>query len=70
MTRSLEASVVTPAELAALQAYLDCGSVKEAAHALGVAPSTIKNHMQNVRSKLNARTTAEAVLILHDRLAA
>lgn len=60
----------TPAELAALQAYLDAGGVKAAAHRLGVAPSTVKNHLANVRSRVGARTTAEAVLMLADSLVA
>jgi DNA-binding NarL/FixJ family response regulator len=60
----------TPAELAALQAYLDAGGVKAAAHRLGVTPSTVKSHLANVRSRVGARTTAEAVLMLSDVLVA
>lgn len=61
---------VTRGELAALQAYIDTGSVKEAAHQLGIRDSTVKNHLANIRTRLGARTTAEAVLRLYDRLAA
>lgn len=62
--------VITPAELAALQAYVDYGSQKEAAHALGWTLPTIKTLLYRARQKANARTTAELVLILRDKLAA
>lgn len=61
---------VTAAELRAVRAYLQAGSAKDAAHKLGCAESTVKNHLAHARSKLGARTTAEVVFLLHDRLAA
>jgi DNA-binding NarL/FixJ family response regulator len=61
---------VTPGELRALRAYLEAGSVKAAAHQLGIAESTLKNHMQTIRSKLGVKTTAEAVFVLYAQLAA
>ena len=60
----------TAAEVAALRAYLAVGSVKGAASRLGVAESTIKNHLANARSRLGAKTNAEAVFRLYDRLVA
>lgn len=60
----------TPAEVAALRAYLAAGSVKGAAHRLGLRESTIKNHLLAARRKVGAKTTAEAVLRLYDRLVA
>ena len=60
----------TPAEIRALRAYIDAGSVNEAARSLGVRPSTVKNHMANIRTRLHARTTAEVVLKLYHELAA
>lgn len=60
----------TPGELRALRAYLKAGSAKDAAHQLGCAESTVKNHLAHVRSKLGAKTTAEVVFRLHDQLAA
>lgn len=60
----------TPAELRALRAYLAGGSMKAAGHRLGCSPRTVAVHIANVRSKVGAKTTAEAVLKLHDRLAA
>lgn len=60
----------TDGEIAALQAYLDTGSVKLAAHSLGLQEATIKVHLANVRTRLRAKTTAEAVLKLRYRLIA
>jgi DNA-binding CsgD family transcriptional regulator len=60
----------TPAEIRALRAYLEEGSTRCAAHAIGCAESTVKNHLKHVRSKLGAKTTAQVVFMLHDQLAA
>lgn len=60
----------TPGELRALRAYLSEGSTRCAAVQLGCAESTVKNHLRNVRTKLGAKTTAQAVFALHDRLVA
>lgn len=60
----------TPAELRALRAYLACGSVRDAARSIGLAESTIKGELRSIRSKVGARTTAQAVFLLHDKLAA
>ena len=60
----------TLAEVAALRAYLQGGSVKAAARLLGLAESTVKNHLCDVRRRLGAKTNAEAVFVLYDRLAA
>lgn len=59
---------VTAGELRALRAYIEDESVKKAAHRLGVREQTIKNTLQNVRSKLGVSTTAKAAFLLHDRL--
>jgi DNA-binding NarL/FixJ family response regulator len=59
---------VTPGELRALRAYLDAGSSKAAAYLLGVHNSTIKNHLQNIRTKLGVSTTAQCAFLLHDQL--
>jgi DNA-binding CsgD family transcriptional regulator len=60
----------TPAELRALRAYVKAGSAKAAGESLGLAESTIKGELQTLRSKLGVKTTAQAVFLLHDRLAA
>jgi DNA-binding NarL/FixJ family response regulator len=60
----------TPAELEALRAYLAAGSVKGAAHRLGLREQTVKNHLANARCRLGAKTTAEAVFRLYDMLVA
>jgi DNA-binding NarL/FixJ family response regulator len=59
----------TEAELAALRAYIAAGSVKGAAYQLGLSPSTIKQHLQNVRSRMGAKTTTEAAVRLAHHLA-
>jgi DNA-binding NarL/FixJ family response regulator len=61
---------VTPAELAALRAYLSAGSVKGAASQLGLAESTIKNHLASLRAHLGVQSTAQAVFLLYSRLTA
>ena len=51
-----------------MAAVLDAGSEKEAAHQLGLSHSTVKHHLANARSKLEATTTAQLVWILAPRL--
>jgi DNA-binding CsgD family transcriptional regulator len=60
----------TPAELRALRAYLDAGTARDAARRLGCSEQNVKNHLWSIRSKLGVQNTAQAVLILHDKLAA
>lgn len=60
----------TLTEIRALRAYIRHGSAQSAAEALGLAESTVKGHLANIRSKLGVHTTAQAVFILHDKLAA
>lgn len=60
----------TTAELRALRAYIEAGSARDAAARLGTSESTVKGHLANIRSKLGVKTTAQAVFLLHDRLAA
>jgi DNA-binding CsgD family transcriptional regulator len=60
----------TPREIRAIRAYLRAGSAREAAHELGCAESTVKNHLANARAKVGAKTTAELVFKLYRELAA
>jgi DNA-binding NarL/FixJ family response regulator len=60
----------TPAELRALRAYLACGSVRDAARSIGLAESTVKGELASIRTKVGARTTAQVVFLLHDKLVA
>lgn len=62
--------VPTPAELRALRAYIEAGSTRDAARSLGLAESTVKGELANIRSKLGVKTTAQAAFLLHDKLAA
>lgn len=59
---------VTDHELAALAAYLREGSVLAAARSMGRSPSTIREQLAIVRSKLGVSRTAQAALILAERL--
>lgn len=68
--RGVQPPEPTRAEIRTLRAYLQYGGVRPAAMALGLAESTVKNTLANVRSRIGARTTAEAVYLLHDRIAA
>ena len=58
----------TDREVGAVAAVLVAGSVKEAAHRLGLSHSTVKHHLANARSKVGATTTAQLVWILASRL--
>ena len=58
----------TDRELAVVAAVLEAGSEKAAAHRLGLSHSTVKHHLAKARSKVGARTTAELVWILAERL--
>ena len=49
--------VATPRQREALAAYVAAGgSVLEAAHALGVAPSTVKRHLADLRARFGLST--------------
>jgi DNA-binding NarL/FixJ family response regulator len=58
----------TPRELDSLRAYIETGSVREAARSLGVHEQTVKRHLANVRSRLGVRTNAQAALALASQL--
>lgn len=60
---------ISPAEVRALVAYLETGSTRKAAARLSLAESTVKNHLAHVRSRLGVETTAQAVFLLHEKLA-
>lgn len=50
----------TPAELRALVLFVVLGGERYAAKAVGCSENTIRNHLVHVRSKLGARTSAQA----------
>jgi DNA-binding CsgD family transcriptional regulator len=54
-------SALTPAELRALRAVWEHGSIPRAAHALGRSPRTIQALLANARSRLGVTTTLEAI---------
>lgn len=58
----------TDREVGVVAAVLVAGSEKEAAHRLGLSHSTVKHHLANARSKVEATTTAQLVWILAPRL--
>ncbi len=51
---------VTPEELRAIEAVARCGTVKEAAVALGKSPHTIERQLESARRRLDVGTTIEA----------
>lgn len=57
-------SRVTPAELAALQAFATYGTVKQAAHALGKSPRTVEQQLDSARRRLGVSKSMTAVLRL------
>lgn len=58
----------TERELDALAEYVLTASHKEAARNLGMAESTVKNHLVNLRAKTGTYTTFQLVYVLHDFL--
>lgn len=55
---------LTPRQRQTLDVYGRLGSVKAAAHQLGIAPRTAKGHLDAARSRLSAETLVQAVLAL------
>jgi len=47
------------AELRSFAAYLETGSVKAAAHKLGVHEQTVKKHLARLRARYGVRTNAQ-----------
>jgi DNA-binding CsgD family transcriptional regulator len=70
MTRrpSRSAERATEREVGVVAAFLVAGSEEAAARRLGIAHSTVKHHLANVRSKVGAATTAQLVWILAPRV--
>jgi DNA-binding NarL/FixJ family response regulator len=59
-------SRLTPAERRALEAVSRCGTVKQAAVALGKRPKTIEGQLATARSRLGVATTIEAYRLTRD----
>ena len=62
------AGVATPREFESLAALVTAGSYKEAAAALGVHPSTVKNHLMSLHQKTD-QTTFQLVHRFRNELA-
>lgn len=58
----------TERQIAVLAAYVAEGSVKGAAARLGLAEVTVTWHLVNIRAKVGAATTAQAIYALRDQL--
>ena len=58
---------LTRREVVILQIRADSGSVKQTAHKLGVQPQTVKNQLNRIHKKLNARSTIECIGIAYHR---
>lgn len=55
---------LTSRQVEVVYAYLEAGSEKAAAHAMGLAPATVKRHLANGRSRVGAITTAQLVFVV------
>lgn len=64
----MTADAPTRAEIDALRAYLDSGSVRGAARLLGLNEQTVKNQLGTLRRRLGVDTTAQAVAVLGLRI--
>jgi DNA-binding NarL/FixJ family response regulator len=58
----------TDREVVVVAAVMAAGSQKAAAHRLAPSHSTVKHHLANARSKVEATTTTQFVRILVPRL--
>lgn len=47
-------------ELRSWDAYLATGSIKAAAHRLGIHETTVKRHLSTIRSRLGVQTNTQA----------
>ena len=50
---------MSPKELASWKAYLETGSMKAAAHKLGVHEQTVKQHLAKLRREFRVTTNAQ-----------
>ncbi len=55
---------LTPRQRESLAAYARRGSMKEAAHDLGIAPRTVKWHLAAARERLSAASLLEVVILV------
>jgi len=55
---------ISPRELQVMQSAARGESVKEAAHDLGLAIDTVKDHRNSARARLGARNVTHAVAML------
>lgn len=55
--------VLTQAQVEALQAYVDMGSVREAAKRRCCSPQTIRHHLTAARARVKAKNVAQLVHI-------
>ena len=54
----------TPAQLVAFRAYVQAGSLKEAAHVLGVSVASVKRHLSEMYARLDVSGAMEAAAAL------
>jgi len=54
----------TPAQLVAFRAYVQAGSLKEAAHVLGVSVGSVKRHLTEMYARIGVSGAMEAAAAL------
>ncbi len=55
--------VLSEAQSESLQAYIDCGSIEEAAERRGCSPHTLKNHLRQARQRLGVKNCVQLVCL-------
>lgn len=55
---------LTPRQLEVLRAYAETGSYKLTAQRCGIASSTVRATLQNIRSRLEVDSTIQAAMIV------
>jgi DNA-binding NarL/FixJ family response regulator len=55
---------LTPRQLEVLRAYAQAGSMKIAAHQLGLSPATVRATLVNIRARLGVSSSVQAVMLV------
>jgi len=58
----------TDDDIAALSKYIECGTIRSAALALGVQPATLDARLVRIHEKVGVSTTPQAIYLLAARI--
>lgn len=59
--------MLTRRQVEVVQAYVDAGGAKPAAHALGVQPATVRAHLEGARDRAGVEATTQLIRELSRR---